>query len=78
MLWSSGVDSRRLRPQGARADPATSPRTKGLPEWMTGWTQLMRFCRPFYPNWDRGLEAKPMRQVRAAPDRKTKHLSAAW
>jgi ABC-2 type transport system ATP-binding protein len=68
-----GVDSRRLSPAEREHIGYVSENQK-LPEWMTV-DQLMRFCRPFYPKWDRGLEAKLMRQFELPPDRKIRHLS---
>jgi ABC-2 type transport system ATP-binding protein len=68
-----GVDSRRLSPR-EREHIGYVSENQRLPEWMTV-DQLMRFCRPFYPNWDRSLEAKLMRQFELPPDRKIKHLS---
>jgi len=37
--------------------------------------QLMRYCQPLYPTWDRELETKLMRKFELPPDRKLKHLS---
>jgi ABC-2 type transport system ATP-binding protein len=48
-----GVDSRRLSPR-EREHIGYVSENQRLPEWMTV-DQLMRFCRPFYPNWDRSL-----------------------
>jgi ABC-2 type transport system ATP-binding protein len=37
--------------------------------------QLLDYCRPFYPSWDRDLEAKLLRQFELPPDRKIRNLS---
>jgi ABC-2 type transport system ATP-binding protein len=68
-----GVDSRKLTPRERRQIGYVSENQK-LPEWMTV-DQLMRYCRPFYPTWDRDLEAKLLRQFELPRDRKLKHLS---
>jgi len=68
-----GVDSRKLSPKERQQIGYVSESQK-LPEWMTV-EQLMRYCRPFYPTWDRDLEAKLMRQFDLPPGRKLKHLS---
>lgn len=45
-----------------------------LPEWMTV-AALLDFLRPFYPAWDKKLEAELIRQFELPPDRKLRHLS---
>jgi ABC-2 type transport system ATP-binding protein len=45
-----------------------------LPTWMTV-RQLLDYCRPFYPTWDRNLENTLLRQFVLPEDRKLKHLS---
>lgn len=45
-----------------------------LPLWMTV-RQLLDYCRPFYPTWDRDLEAKLLAQFELPPERKLKQLS---
>ncbi len=45
-----------------------------LPEWMTV-TGLLRYLRPFYPQWDPGLEQALLRQFDLPLDRKLRHLS---
>jgi ABC-2 type transport system ATP-binding protein len=37
--------------------------------------QLMRYCEPLYPTWDRDLESKLLRKFELPPNRKLKHLS---
>src|ERR1022692_2662201 len=68
-----GVDSRKLTPRERRQIGYVSENQK-LPDWMTV-DQLMRYCRPFYPTWDRGLEKKLLRQFELPLDRKLSHLS---
>jgi ABC-2 type transport system ATP-binding protein len=68
-----GVDSRKLSPR-ERAQIGYVSENQKLPEWMTV-DQLLRYCRPLYPTWDRDLEAKLLRQFELPPDRKLKHLS---
>jgi ABC-2 type transport system ATP-binding protein len=45
-----------------------------LPEWMTVGGML-DYLRPFYPQWDRGLEEQLVRQFDLPLKRKLKHLS---
>jgi len=45
-----------------------------LPEWMTVGA-LLDYLRPFYPAWDRGLEAQLLRDFALPLDRKLKQLS---
>jgi ABC-2 type transport system ATP-binding protein len=68
-----GVDSRRL---GERefAQIGYVSESGELPRWMTV-RQLLDYCRPFYPTWDRDLEATLLRQFELPEDRKLAHLS---
>jgi len=68
-----GVDSRRLTPTDRRRIGYVSENQK-LPEWMTV-NQLMRYCEPLYPKWDRDLEKSLLRKFELPADRKLKHLS---
>jgi ABC-2 type transport system ATP-binding protein len=68
-----GVNSRKLKPRERQQIGYVSENQK-LPDWMTV-RQLMNYCRPFYPTWDKGLEQKLLRQFELPPDRKIKHLS---
>jgi len=68
-----GVDSRKLTPRERRQIGYVSENQK-LPDWMTV-DQLMRYCRPFYPTWDRDLEKKLLHQFELPADRKLKLLS---
>jgi ABC-2 type transport system ATP-binding protein len=45
-----------------------------LPGWMTVG-ELLDYCRPFYPQWDRALEQQLVRQFDLPLRRKLKHLS---
>jgi ABC-2 type transport system ATP-binding protein len=45
-----------------------------LPDWMTVG-QMLAYLRPFYPRWDRELEAQLVRQFDLPLDRRLKHLS---
>ena len=45
-----------------------------LYEWMTG-DELLAFLRPFYPTWDRDLEATLRRRLSLRLDRKLRHCS---
>lgn len=68
-----GVDSRKLSPRERRRIGYVSENQK-LPEWMTV-NQLMRYCEPLYPTWDRQLEAKLLKKFELPADRQLKHLS---
>lgn len=68
-----GVDSRRLG-ERERARIGYVAEGQELPEWMTV-RQLLDYCRPFYPAWDRGLEAKLLAQFDLPGERKLQHLS---
>jgi ABC-2 type transport system ATP-binding protein len=68
-----GVDSRRLRP-GDLAKIGYVSENQKLPVWMTV-RQLLDYCRPFYPTWDRGLERDLLRQLALPEDRTLRHLS---
>ena len=68
-----GVDSLKLSPR-ERARIGYVSENQRLPEWMTV-QQLLDYCRPFYPTWDRSLEASLLQQFQLPPDRKIAHLS---
>ncbi|HVZ63499.1 MAG TPA: ABC transporter ATP-binding protein [Lacunisphaera sp.] len=68
-----GVDSRRLG-ERERARIGYVSENQQLPLWMTV-RQLLDYCRPFYPTWDRDLEAKLLRDFNLPPERKLKQLS---
>lgn len=68
-----GVDSRQLR-ERHRAQIGYVSENQELPLWMTV-RQLLDYCRPFYPTWDRELEKTLLAQFGLPEDRKLKHLS---
>lgn len=68
-----GVDSRRLG-ERERALIGYVSENQQLPRWMTV-RQLLDYCRPFYPTWDRALEATLLRQFDLPEERKLSHLS---
>lgn len=45
-----------------------------LPEWMTV-DYFLSYLRPFYPKWDRALEAELIKQFDLPTNRKLRHLS---
>lgn len=68
-----GVDSRRLGPvQLARLGFVSDD--LDLPQWMTV-RQFLDFSRPFYPTWDRDLEAQLLRDLDLPSSRRLKDLS---
>jgi ABC-2 type transport system ATP-binding protein len=73
--WSRvlGVDSLKLGERD-RAQIGYVAENQQLPLWMTV-RQLLDYCRPFYPTWDRGLEKTLLAQFALPEDRKLKHLS---
>jgi len=68
-----GVDSRQL---GERelAQIGYVSENQQLPLWMTV-RQLLDYCRPFYPTWDRDLEKTLRAQFDLPTDRKLSQLS---
>ena len=68
-----GVDSRKL---GERelAQIGYVSENQQLPLWMTV-RQLLDYCRPFYPTWDRALESTLLRQFALPEKRKLSQLS---
>jgi ABC-2 type transport system ATP-binding protein len=68
-----GVDSRKLGPRQFEQIGYVSENQQ-LPVWMTV-RQLLDYCRPFYPAWDRELEKTLLAQFALPEDRKLKHLS---
>ncbi len=73
--WSRvfGVDSLQLG-ERERARIGYVSENQQLPLWMTV-RQLLDYCRPFYPAWDRELEKTLLAQFALPEDRKLKHLS---
>ena len=68
-----GVDSRKLCPAQFAQIGYVSENQK-LPLWMTV-RELLDYCRPFYPTWDRGLERDLLRQLSLPEDQRLKNLS---
>lgn len=68
-----GVDSRKLGERELAQLGYVSEDQK-LADWMTV-AQLLDYCRPFYPTWDTGLEAKLLARFELPPERKLKELS---
>ncbi|MGZ3315145.1 MAG: ABC transporter ATP-binding protein [Caulobacteraceae bacterium] len=68
-----GVDSRRLAaPDYAKIGYVSE--NQDLPEGLTVG-QFLAYLRPFYPAWDRALEAEVLGQSHLPPDRKIRNLS---
>jgi ABC-2 type transport system ATP-binding protein len=68
-----GVDTRRLG-ERERAQIGYVSENQQLPLWMTV-RQLLDFCRPFYPTWDRALEHTLLTRFELPESRKLGHLS---
>lgn len=68
-----GVDSRRLGEREFQQIGYVSENQQ-QPLWMTV-RQLLDYCRPFYPKWDRTLEATLLERLDLPADRKLGHLS---
>ncbi len=68
-----GVESRKLGPREL-AQIGYVAEGQEMPRWMTV-RQLLDFCRPFYPTWDRALEKTLLTQFALPEERKLKHLS---
>jgi len=68
-----GVDSRAIAGKPLARVGYVSENQE-LPEWMTVGAML-DYLRPFYPQWDRALEAQLVRQFDLPLKRKLKHLS---
>lgn len=68
-----GVDTRKLG-ERERAQIGYVSENQQMPLWMTV-RQLLDYCRPFYPTWDRVLEKNLLAQFALPEDRKLKHLS---
>jgi ABC-2 type transport system ATP-binding protein len=68
-----GIDTLKLG-ERERAQIGYVSENQQLPLWMTV-RQLLDYCRPFYPTWDRALEKNLLAQFALPEDRKLKHLS---
>ncbi len=68
-----GADSRKLSPrQLARIGYVSE--NQEIPGYMTV-AGYIAYLRPFYPDWDRALEAEILARLHLPPDRKVAHLS---
>jgi ABC-2 type transport system ATP-binding protein len=68
-----GVDSRNISPREL-AQIGYVSENQEMPGHMTV-ASYIAYLRPFYPTWDRALEAEILAQLRLPPDRKIKNLS---
>lgn len=68
-----GVDSRKLSP-GELAQIGYVSENQEMPGRLTV-AEYITYLRPFYPAWDRDLEAEILRQLRLPPDRRIRDLS---
>lgn len=68
-----GVDSRRLG-ERERAQIGYVSENQQLPLWMSV-RQLLDYCRPFYPTWDRALERTLLSRFELPETRKLGQLS---
>ena len=68
-----GKDSRKIGPEELRRIGYVAEGME-VPDWMTV-KELMDWCRPMYPEWDRKLERKLDDLFKVPMDRKLKHLS---
>jgi ABC-2 type transport system ATP-binding protein len=68
-----GIDSSHIR--GRLLEPiGYVSENQEMPEWMTV-DSLLHYLRPFYPAWDRALEAELIKQFDLPRNRKLRHLS---
>src|SRR5580693_7154676 len=68
-----GVDSRRISPKEL-AQIGYVSENQEMPGRMTV-AGYLDYLRPFYPTWDRELEAEILAQLRLPPDRRIRELS---
>src|SRR5579863_1581066 len=68
-----GVDSRKMSPREL-AQIGYVSENQEMPGRLTV-AEYLAYLRPFYPAWDRDLEAEILAQLRLPPDRKIKDLS---
>jgi ABC-2 type transport system ATP-binding protein len=68
-----GHDSRKL-PAKAFEQIGYVSENQRQPLWMTV-QQLLDYCRPLYPTWDRDLEARLLKEFALPPEQKLRHLS---
>src|SRR5580704_3080573 len=68
-----GADSRRISPREL-AQIGYVSENQDMPGALTV-AEYLDYLRPFYPTWDRELEASIRRQLRLPPERKIRDLS---
>lgn len=68
-----GTDSRKISPRELSRIGYVSE-NQVMPERLTV-AEYLNYLRPFYPRWDRGLEARIRRQLRLPAERRIGHLS---
>jgi ABC-2 type transport system ATP-binding protein len=68
-----GIDSSHIRGRSLESIGYVSE-NQDLPDWMTVG-MLLSYLRPFYPTWDRALEAAMIQQFNLPLDRKLRQLS---
>src|SRR5258708_39124338 len=68
-----GVDSRRISPRELSRIGYVSE-NEDMPQVLTV-AEYLDYLRPFYPLWDRELEASIRRRLRLPPERKLRELS---
>jgi ABC-2 type transport system ATP-binding protein len=68
-----GIECRRLAGRDFQRIGYVSENQE-MPDWMTV-EAMLDYLRPFYPQWDRGLEQQLVRQFDLPLNRKLKHLS---
>src|SRR5499425_2154559 len=68
-----GTDSRRIGPRELCRIGYVSE-NQDMPERLTV-SEYLAYLRPFYPDWDKSLEASIQRQLRLPEDRRIGHLS---
>ncbi len=68
-----GVDSRRISPKEL-AQIGYVSENQDMPEKLTV-AEYLDYLRPFYPQWDKALEASILRQLRLSPAREIGDLS---
>lgn len=68
-----GQDSKTLNSSAFEKIGYVSENQK-MPLWMTV-RQLLNYCRPLYPTWDKDLEARLLKEFALVPSQKLKQLS---
>jgi ABC-2 type transport system ATP-binding protein len=68
-----GTDSRKIAPRELCRIGYVSE-NQDMPETLTV-SEYLAYLRPFYPNWDKDMEASIQRQLRLPGDRRIGHLS---